>query len=489
MNHSTQPNIILILSDQHNRAMLGCAGDEIVRTPNLDRLAENGVLFENAYCASPVCVPSRTSLLAGLHITSTGCYSNDTALRSDRATFVHSLGSAGYETVLAGRMHFVGPDQSHGFTTRLTGDITPTILGGSGVPYGEMRSLSGQTGRIVQKSGAGRSSLIAYDEAVTNEACDYIRNYDQERPLFMTIGHYGPHCPYVCPPDPYDYYYEHLPPPSNPKNFLDHLHPAMQKWFELRNMSIVKEDDARRARAAYYGLVELLDRYTGNILNAIENSLDLENTLIIYASDHGDMAGHNGLFWKSTMYEGSAGVPIIFTGAGVEGNGRHIHQPVSLLDLAPTLIQLAGGPPLPEMHGQDLLPLIRGQAKENPERAVVSLHIDRGENYTAMVRRGDWKLVEYLGYSHPQLFNLIDDPAEQNDLGKMPEHKTLIDSLSKEIAPYWNGAHVKEIYEKQQAHHDILRAWGSKFADKITTGVWPIDNVETNNYFVEDSNA
>ena len=119
MDRATQPNIILILSDQHNRAMLGCAGDKVVRTPNLDRLSQNGVRFENAYCASPVCVASRTSLLSGLHITSTGCYGNDTALRSDRATFVHSLAAAGYETVLAGRMHFVGPDQSHGFATPL----------------------------------------------------------------------------------------------------------------------------------------------------------------------------------------------------------------------------------------------------------------------------------------------------------------------------------------------------------------------------------
>jgi choline-sulfatase len=484
MSNSKQPNIILILSDQHNKAMMGCAGDPIVRTPNLDRLAENGVRFENAYCASPVCVASRTSFLSGLHITSTGCYGNDTALRSDRATFVHALSVAGYETVLAGRMHLVGPDQSHGFTTRLTGDITPTILGGKGVPYGELRSLSGQAGRVVQVSGAGRSSLIAYDEAVTKDACDYIRNYDQERPLFMTIGHYGPHCPYVCPSDPYDYYYEHLPPPSNPDNFAETVHPAIQKWFEMRNMKVVEEDDVRRARAAYYGLVELLDRYTGDILNAIESSLNLENTLIIYASDHGDMAGHNGLFWKSTMYEGSVGVPLIFTGAGVEGKGRLVHQPVSLLDFAPTLIELAGAPPLPELHGQDIFPLVQDRAEETPERAVVSLHIDRAVNYTAMVRKGDWKSVEYLGYRQPQLFNLVDDPAEQNDLGGNHDHKDLIADLTKEIAVYWDGARVKENYERQQVHQNLLKEWGAEFEGRIGTDVWSIDNVEANNYLV-----
>jgi len=484
MPEKKQPHIILILSDQHNRAMLGCAGDVVVRTPHLDRLASRGVRFENAYCASPVCVPSRTSLLAGLHITETECYSNDTALRSDRATFVHALGVAGYETVLAGRMHFVGPDQSHGFTTRLTGDITPTVLGGRGTSYGDLRSLAGQAGRVVQKSGAGRSSLIAYDEAVTEAACGYIQSYVAEQPLFMTIGHYGPHCPYVCPSDPYDYYYENLPLPSNPENFLDTVHPAVKKWFDIRKMDVVKEEDVRRARAAYYGLVELLDRYVGDILNAVESSLDPENTLIIYASDHGDMAGHNGLFWKSNMYEGSAGVPLIFAGAGVIGAGRCIKQPVSLLDFAPTLIQTAGGPLLPDMHGQDLTPLLAAQMDENAKRAVVSLHIDRGDNFVAMVRQGDWKLVTFLGYDYPQLFNVVDDPAEQHDLGKMPEHKALIEGLSKEIARYWDGAQVKEKYDQQQGHHDILRTWGAKFGDRMTTDVWPIEDVAGNNYFI-----
>ena len=352
------------------------------------------------------------------------------------------------------------------------------------MPYGKMSSLSGQAGRIVQTSGAGRTSLIAYDEAVTNDACEYIQNYDQQRPLFMTIGHYGPHCPYVCPSDPYDYYYEHLGPPSNLENFAETVHPAIQKWFEMRNMSVVGTDGVRRARAAYYGLVELLDRYVGDILNAIESSLD--NTLIIYASDHGDMAGHNGLFWKSTMYDGSAGVPLIFSGAGVANPGRCVQQPVSLLDLAPTLIHLAGGPTLPEMHGQDIFPLVQNQASENYERPVVSLHIDRGVNYAAMVRKGDWKLVEYLGYEYPQLFNLKDDPTEQNDLGQASDHNSLISSLSKEIAKYWNGARVKENYEKQQAHQDILKTWGSKYADRISTDVWPIDDVESNNFFVEN---
>jgi len=450
-------------------------------------LAEEGVLFENAYCASPLCVPSRLSLLSGLHITATGCYGNDSALRSDQATFAHALGVAGYETVLVGRMHFVGPDQSHGYATRLVGDITPTVLGGRGVPYGELQSLSGQAGRVVQRSGPGRSSLIAYDEAVTQAACDYIRRGDGGRPLFMTVGHYGPHCPYVCPPRLYSHYLEHLPLPSVPEGFLQSVHPAVRAWFERRNMDVVGEGDVRRARAAYYGLVELLDRYVGQIMAAVEESLGLENTVVIYASDHGDMVGHNGLFWKSNMYEGSVGVPLVLSGGGMGGGGRRIRQAVSLLDLAPTLTGLSGGPGLPEMHGQDLMPLLRGEAGEEAERAVVSLHVDRGRGYAAMVRQGDWKLVRHLGYGSVQLFNLADDPAEQNDLGTSLAQARRIASITRELEVYWDGARVKAEVETQLAHSEVIRAWGSRFADRVTTGVWEIDDVELNNYLADEA--
>ncbi|MBN1671154.1 MAG: sulfatase-like hydrolase/transferase [Kiritimatiellae bacterium] len=486
MTDTKQPNIIFILSDQHNRAVLGGAGDTVARTPNLDRLAANGVLFENAYCSSPLCVPSRTSLLAGLHVTAIDCYSNETALRSDRATFVHALGVAGYETVLAGRMHFVGPDQSHGFAVRLTGDITPTLLGGRGVPYGTMGGLTGQRGSIVKRSGPGRTSLNAYDEAVTQAACDYIRAYPNDKPLFMTIGHYAPHCPYVCPPGLFDYYYKNLPPPSAPEGFLHSAHPAVKDWFDIREMHVVEPEDVKRARAAYYGLVELVDGYTGEILQAVEAGLDPQNTLVVYASDHGDMIGHNGLFWKSNMYEGSVGVPLIFSGAGLATGGRRVRQPVSLLDLAPTLIEIAGGPPLPDMHGENLLPLLRGAAVENWERPIVSLLASRARrSHCAMVRRGEWKMVEHVEYPERQLFNLTADPAEQNDLGPAPEYAALIESLAGELRPFWDGARVSEICRLQLEHTELLRQWGARYAERLSPDVWPLNDIDANNYFAE----
>jgi choline-sulfatase len=485
-----RPHIIFILSDQHHRRVAGFAGDPIVRTPNIDRLAATGVVCRNAYCASPLCVPSRMSLLAGQHISSTECTSNATCLRSDRATFVHSLAVAGYETVLAGRMHFVGMDQRHGFATRLVGDITATILGGQSTPYGEvLRGLSGQNGRVVQRNGPGRSSLIAYDEAVTAGACEYLRAYNSDAPLLMTIGHYGPHCPYVCPPELFDYYYERLENPPVPEGFADAVHPAVRQWYANRKMEVVGPEDIRRARAAYYGLVELLDRYVGDILSAVDASLGLENCLVIYGSDHGDMIGENGLWWKSNMYEGSVGVPLIWSAPGRLPQGRELNQLVSLLDVAPTLIGLGQGTALPEMHGRDLLPVLVGDAPEDHDRAIVSMYggMLSWDEVNAMVRQGDWKLVEHDGYEQPQLFNLADDPREQNDLGTASGQSQRIAALRRHLSPYWDPAHLRRIGEQGRRHFKILTEWGNRYADRLPQEFWPLspDQVARENVLLD----
>jgi len=455
---SDRPHIIFILSDQHHPRVAGFAGDSIVRTPNLD------------HCASPLCVPSRMSVMAGLHISATECMDNAASLRSDRATFAHSLGVAGYETVLAGRMHFLGPDQRHGFATRLVGDITPTILGGRGIGYGEvLYGMSGQGGEVVRRSGPGRSSLIAYDEAVTAATCDYLGGYGNDAPLLMTIGHYGPHCPYVCPPDLFDYYYERLTNPTMPVDFAETVHPAVRRWYANRKMEVVGPEDVRRARAAYYGLVELLDGYVGKILDAVDAALGLDNCLVIYASDHGDMIGENGLWWKSSMYEGSVGVPLIFRDPARLPPGRSIDQPVSLLDLAPTLIDIGRGPALPEMHGVNLTHLLAGHADEDPDRAVISLYctVNTRDEVNAMVRQGDWKLVVHDGYPQVQLFNLADDPQEQHDLGTVAGHAERIAALRRHLSPHWDPQRLRRISEQGSRHAQILTDWGRRYTERL----------------------
>jgi choline-sulfatase len=329
MSASTPPHVVFLFSDQHNPQVIGRAGDTHVRTPHLDQLMDEGTSFTHTYCPSPLCVPSRMATLSGLLPSRTGVFTNYHSLRSDQATFVHSLALAGYETVLCGRMHFVGPDQRHGYSQRPVGELTPVQWGAEGPSYGVLRGTPGQGRLVLEKSGPGDSLVLHYDQDVTDGACRFLHDYKQDKPLFLTVGWYGPHCPYVCPRDLFAHYHERLPLPEIPADDAALHHPALCRHQQARDCLNVPEDWVRRARAAYWGLTEILDRHIGRVMDAIDRTLGLDNTLVIYASDHGDTIGEHGLFWKTNYYEGSVRVPLIFRAPSLLGDtsrGRRVGQ-------------------------------------------------------------------------------------------------------------------------------------------------------------------
>ena len=445
-----KPHIVFVLSDQHNPHIAGYAGDAIVRTPNLEQLAARGVVLDNCYCASPLCVPSRSALLTGLSPHHTNIYTNFQSIPSEQPTFAHALALAGYETVLAGRMHFVGPDQRHGYMRRTVGDITLNTTGSGKDVYGPLLAgTSGQSITAMERSGPGSSAVLQYDAEVVNSACSILQEHgDTSEPLFLTVGLYGPHCPYVCPPELFDYYDQALPslPPSDA--FKATAHPAVRRWFENRRITEVDPVIEHRARAAYYGLVELMDQYLGRIYDTVAETLGLENTLFIYASDHGDMAGEHGLFWKSNHYEGSVRVPAIWSMPSYLPEGTRLSELTSLLDLAPTLINLADAPDLPCYDGENLWPALSGQQPARLDRTILSFCGDiKGDQPSAMVRKGPWKLVQHTGYESVQLFNLDDDPAETNDLGDDPALERIRTLLLAELWGVWDGETVREYTE------------------------------------------
>jgi len=484
------PNVIFIFSDQHNPLVMSHAGDPTVRTPNLDALAREGTSLTNCYCPSPLCVPSRMAMLAGLLPTETGVYNNHQCLSSDRATFLHCLAAAGYETVLCGRMHFVGPDQRHGYTRRLVGDITPTTVAARGEKsYGYLQGTPGSSRIALERAGPGNSNVLAYDREVTDAACELIKGWtpdrpfdftqnvyenrshsgaggtpaprshtrSQDKPLFLTVGLYGPHCPYVCPKELFDYYHERLPPPSLPEGFRENVHPAIRAMYEHCRITDVPDGWVLRARAAYYGLVELTDGYVGRIMRAVEERFDRANTLVIYSSDHGDTIGHNGLFWKRSFYEGSARVPMIFSLPGSIGAGECMSANTSLLDLGPTLIELAGAPQLPRTHGMSLWPALLGREEAPADRAIISQLGVATPCCSAMIRKARWKLVSCHGYDQPQLFDLSEDPLEQNDLGADPSLAQLRRELLAELSVYWDADAVHAARLDWWEHQKLLR--------------------------------
>ncbi|HEX2079262.1 MAG TPA: sulfatase-like hydrolase/transferase, partial [Longimicrobium sp.] len=279
-----RPDLLVIMSDQHSPHVLGCAGDPVVRTPHLDRLAAAGVRFTTTYCPSPLCVPSRMAFLAGQTPSAIRVWTNACVLGSDVATFAHALGAAGYETVLCGRMHFQGPDQRHGFERRLVGDVIGGVIGGRGPSFGHVPVATAGMGQVsLEYAGPGRVSYHAYDAEVTRAAADFLRQRGAQprtarRPFCLVVGFVLPHCPYIAPKPLYDYYSERVEVPRVPHGYLDRLHPAIRVWREVRGVEEITPEQARRARAAYYGLVTLLDENVGQLLAALQEAGLAEHT-------------------------------------------------------------------------------------------------------------------------------------------------------------------------------------------------------------------
>jgi len=457
-----QPNILLIVSDQHTPGLMGCAGDEVVRTPHLDSIAQRGVRFENAYCGAPLCVPSRMTMLTGRHCSDIGVWSNSCYLASDIPTCAHSLGAAGYETVLCGRMHFIGPDQRHGFHRRIIGDVAAYGPGGGrGAGLGErMAGASGQTYPAVAISGAGRTAYQAYDEAVGAVAREFLATRSDERPLLMVAGFVLPHCPFVARKELFDYYYERVPMPEIPEGYFERLHPAMRHWREVRGVTELTDEQIRSARAAYYGMVEHFDEVVGEVLAGLAESGQADNTVVIYVSDHGESAGRNGLWWKSSFYDHSVGVPMILAGPGVPA-GETRSEVVSLLDLAPTLAEIGGGPELPLASSQSLLPLLGGTPRGPWRDEALSELIGFGAQYeypARMIRSGPWKLIHYEDHE-PMLFNLDEDPNEFEDRAGDPQCREIRAYLHDRVLWGWDPEGARRSMRRSRAGAEVIRAW------------------------------
>jgi len=479
-----RPNFLLIMSDQHNPRVLGCAGDAVVRTPHLDALAAGGVRFTNAYCGSPLCVPSRMTFMASRHCSDLDVYTNGCYLASDVPTFAHSLGAAGYEVTLGGRMHFLGPDQRHGFHKRLVGDVSSSVPGGPGVELGHIPTVStGQSRASVEVSGPGRTSYQAFDAAVLAGCQDYLRERAERPagPFCLVAGFLMPHCPFIAPKALYDHYYERLTPPHLPDGYLDDVPEPVRSMRQRRGFDELTPEQVRRARAAYYGLVEYFDGLVGRLLGTLREAGLAENTIIIYTSDHGDSIGANGWWCKTNFYEGAVGVPLIVNAPGVLHGPLACTANASLLDLGPTMIDYAGSRPLPRVAGRSLRPLLQGAIPPEWDDTVFSEMVGYGDDPAGrMVKQGPWKLVHYDGFA-PLLFNLHDDPEELVNRAEDPDLHGLREQLHQRALAGFDPHRSQGVLARRQGSLGFLGQWRAQFEapdpDHWTpppgTNIWP----------------
>ncbi len=459
------PNVVLVMSDQHHAGIMGCAGDRVARTPNLDRLAEEGTRFRNAYCTYPLCAPSRMSFMTARHPHELGLFDNEGHLGSDVPTTAHAFLSAGYDTVLAGRMHFVGPDQRHGYCDRIVGDVAESAYAGAGLKLerilGDLADTPGMGLAGVVKSGPGRTGYHAYDEAVTRATVRWLGERgrgEHDRPFLLTVGYVAPHCPFVAPPHDFRAHrdmigYPDLPPPD------DHLHPVNAAKRRRWGIDPPPPRDAQwRTRVAYYGLCTFLDRQVGAILTALAESGLREHTVIVYCSDHGEMLGEHGMWWKSTFYDGASRVPLIVSWPGHIPAGQVLAENVSLLDLGPTLLDLCGADALPGASGSSFRRLLTGDHTAWKDTAVAE-HAERGSEVAGrMVRSGGWKLNYYRGLQ-PELFRMEEDPGETNDLAGSARHRDVERRLTELALTDWNPDDIAARMQRRSEELALIGTW------------------------------
>jgi choline-sulfatase len=473
-NQHDRPNILMILSDQHSKHVLGCYGNEIVRTPRLDRLASEGMRFSDVYTGSPVCCPSRMTFMTGRTPSRNRVWNNNQILNSAIPTWAHTLGIAGYETSLLGRMHFEGHDQYHGFENRPIGEmfaVSPGTFRGEKYP-------SGQDRRVMELSGHGTTTYQWMDDRITEATCEYLHDHkDSERPFAAVVGYVLPHCPFVAPKDLFDYYYDRVDIPE-----VESDQPDMTRWYRKsrRIDEPLPEERTRIARAAYFALCEYTDRLVGQLLDCLEETGLAENTLVIYASDHGEMAGEHGCWTKNTYYEGSASVPMIARLPGSIPAGTTTDTVCNLMDLGPTFADIAGAEDLPDWDGRSLLPILTSRNRDGWVNETFSEVGDNSMDPTVpsrMIRSDQWKLwvdQEIPGEApNVALFDLEADPGEIHNLADGPAHSETRQRLLTRVMEGWNPDTIRKECLDLEMDYKMIVKWGQAVHPEIPEQLKP----------------
>ena len=423
-------NIVFLFSDEHTSTMMGNSGHPVVRTPYLDRLAEQSYTFNNAYCNSPICTPSRLSLLTGRYPHQIGAW--DLGAIADRRypTWGDYLMEAGYETVLCGRTHFNGSDRLLGFSDRLLDDLPRWCNASGRAPRRTPDERRGSNSHVAE-CGPGDHEHTRYDRNVTDLAVDFLRekaDSSDDTPFLLYCGFMHPHFPLIAPPEFFSWYDpDTLELPATWNEPLESQHPIIQhhRW-AWRNDIPPPEAVVRCALASYYALVSSLDAQIGRILEAIDTSPLSENTVVIYTSDHGEMAGHHGIWQKQCFYEPAVKVPLMLRLPS--GGTARVAQNVSLVDVLPTLLEIAGSETPSDLPGDSLLGIARHHSDETTRTVFSEYHHMGMLNAGFMLKREDYKLCYYVG-SEPQLFNVKADPLENDDLASKPEYAAILGEM------------------------------------------------------------
>ncbi len=414
-------NILFLMADEFRFDAAGFMGNPIARTPNLDRLAARATVFNAAYTPSPVCVPGRQCIATGKYPLHINCQTFDEDIAPNSLTFARHFSDHGYYTVACGKLHHRGPDQMQGWMHRIGAETA--------VRWPEKFADRSQIGRRkwkgaddVLNAGAGISPLGMHDDYAVRGACDFLKMHfgglyavPHDIPLFLMVSLQQPHFPLLTEPDLLDYYLPQVP--------IYHDEPRANHPMLDQARIDVTEADVRRATAAYYGMVEQTDRRFGQVLIALEEAgQNIDDWLVIFTADHGEMLGQHGVWEKRKFYEASARVPLFVRTPG--GSSARINTPRNLVDLFPTFAAQAGLPIPTDLDGQDLF------APDRPPETFSQRERDQ-----FMLRHGNLKYMSYAG-APEVLFDLDADPGETHNLATDPAYASRLAALRERLRAF-----------------------------------------------------
>ena len=441
---SEQPNLLILMADQLGAGALPAYGGRTALTPHIDALAAEGVVFERFYCNSPLCAPSRFSMLSGRLPAAIGAYDNAAEFPAQVPTFAHYLRRQGYRTVLSGKMHFCGPDQLHGFEERLTTDIYPADFGWTPdwTRFEERPGWYHTMDSVVSAGPCVRTNQIDFDDEVVFAArqrlFDIARDADP-RPFCMVVSLTHPHDPYVIPQPYWDRYAGvEIPLPRVAAPSVPDPHSQRLAHVVGLGLQPITAEQVRAARRAYYGAVAYVDDQLGALRTTLDAAGFGADTIVLLLADHGDMLGERGLWYKMSFFEGACRIPLIVH-APQRFRARRVSGCASLLDLLPTLTELGAGGAAVEhatpLDGVSLVPELEGADRRDE---VVGEYLAEGAVAPlVMLRRGRYKFV-HSPVDPDQLYDLQADPDELVNLATVAAHAGRVREFRAEVARRWS---------------------------------------------------